>query len=391
MRILHVHDFYRKGNGRYGYDLCRALVRAGNKCHILAGVGKDGPANGTEIDGVVFHTYPYSRSLSFGPLLVQSLRKALKGYRFDILIFYQPLSSFFANRFLGPSLAPQLYGFLSPWAEEWEVESKYRGYPSWCRPYLYLFGYLRDRLETQALKGASGIFAISEFMKQRLLQRHPCISASKVWVITCGVDSQRFSQKGTKVENRQRLGWPQQGPLLFTLRRLVHRMGIDLLIKAMPEILRAFPKTKLMIGGEGPARSALERLGYQLNLSGHIKWLGYVDEAELPYMYRAADLCILPSRALEGFGLVAVEAMACGTPVMATPTGALPELLAPFDRGMLFESSEPGAIAEGIVRFLRSPISEDPGFSLRCRQYVILNYNWDNVASCLQRLLEMCK
>jgi glycosyltransferase involved in cell wall biosynthesis len=153
-------------------------------------------------------------------------------------------------------------------------------------------------------------------------------------------------------------------------------MGIDLLIRAAAEV----PGIQVVIGGEGPLRAELEALAASLGVNA--RFLGYVRDEDLPSLYRAADLFVLPTRALEGFGLVAIEAMACGTPALGTPVGALPEVLGPL--GLLFEAAEPGAIAAGIRRFLAEP---DPARGARCREHVVARYDWDRVIGKVEAVL----
>jgi glycosyltransferase involved in cell wall biosynthesis len=153
-------------------------------------------------------------------------------------------------------------------------------------------------------------------------------------------------------------------------------MGIDLLIRAAAEV----PGLQVVIGGDGPLRGELEALAKSLNVPA--RFLGYVKDEDLPALYRAADLFVLPTRALEGFGLVAIEAMACGTPAMGTPVGAIPEVLGPLK--LVFEDVTPQAIAGGIRRFLAE---RDAALPERCRAHVAAHYDWSKIVEKVETIL----
>jgi len=167
-------------------------------------------------------------------------------------------------------------------------------------------------------------------------------------------------------------------------------MGLDILIQAVASLRRHFPEVLLLIGGDGSMRSHLESLTASLDLWNHVRFLGFVPEAQLPLYYQAADVFVLPTRELEGFGLVTVEALACGTPVMGTAIGATPEILEPLDPSLVFRDTTPEAMAEDLHRFL-AVSQRDPaaGERLRqaCRRYVETRYAWDLSVSRLEAVL----
>jgi glycosyltransferase involved in cell wall biosynthesis len=154
-------------------------------------------------------------------------------------------------------------------------------------------------------------------------------------------------------------------------------MGVDLLLEAAPGLKEA----TLVVGGDGPMRPDLEARAAALGVSA--RFTGYVKDEDLPWLYRAADVFILPTRELEGFGLVAIEAMACGTPALGTPVGAIPEVLGPL--GLVLEAATPAAIAAGLRRFF----AQDPGpLEERCRRHVAERYDWAKVVLQAERELE---
>jgi len=121
----------------------------------------------------------------------------------------------------------------------------------------------------------------------------------------------------------------------------------------------------LMIGGAGPLRRNLETLARDLNLSGRVHFLGYVPDSHLPLMYGACDAFVLPSAALECFGLIAIEALACGRPVLASPLAAIPEILNRFEPRWMARSASEEAIADLLADFLLGNLPVHPAQDLR--------------------------
>ena len=130
----------------------------------------------------------------------------------------------------------------------------------------------------------------------------------------------------------------------------------------------------LAVVGGGLLTDELRRLSSQLGLDGRVRFVGRVAEDELLDWYRAADLFVLPTVAYEGFGMVTVEALASGTPVVGTPAGATPELLEPLDRG---SSREARTLTRWRPRSAMSLVFADDDFRARCREYALARFDWD--------------
>jgi glycosyltransferase involved in cell wall biosynthesis len=378
VRILHVHDFFAPGNSRYGFDMNRWLVRKGHEAHVLAAVGPMGPADGAGVDGVRFHTYEHRPELpavqkrSYALRMNEERFESLhRKHPFDVLVLNQPLC---AEGVLGSAAArglPKVYWFISPWAAEWKASNPDAHFAA-----RLFHTAMRNRMEKAALMEADAVFVESEFIRGQLREHHRKVRPEKVTLIPGAVDLERFRPPGRREEARCRLGLGA-GRIVLTVRRLVARMGIGALVEAMKEL----PDAELLVGGEGPLRAELEAKAASLGVKA--RFLGYVKDEDLPWLYRAADVFVLPTRELEGFGLVAVEAMACGTPAMGTPVGAIPEVLGPL--GLLFESAEPKAIAAGLRRYFAEPA---PGLEERCRRHVEEHYDWSRVIERVESALD---
>jgi glycosyltransferase involved in cell wall biosynthesis len=131
------------------------------------------------------------------------------------------------------------------------------------------------------------------------------------------------------------------------VRRLTPRTGVDVLLQAFAHV---DDDTVLLVAGEGPERERLERLAYELGVAGSVRFLGGVSEERLVELYRAADVTVVPSVSLEGFGLVVLESLACGTPVIGSDVGGLPEALADLEPRCVVPAGDPAALAERLGR-----------------------------------------
>jgi glycosyltransferase involved in cell wall biosynthesis len=198
------------------------------------------------------------------------------------------------------------------------------------------------------------------------------VSPWRTRVIPPGVDLDRF-QPGDRATARERLGLPLDRRVLVTVRRLVPRMGIDVLLDALRDI-----DALLVVVGSGPSRSTLEAHAAKLGIRDRVVFAGDVEDDALPDYYRAADVAVLPSIALEGFGLAALEALACGTPVVGTDAGGLPELLLPLQSDLVVALRDASALCARLTAGLTSeaPFPD----SATCRAYAE-RFNWDDVAA----------
>lgn len=191
----------------------------------------------------------------------------------------------------------------------------------------------------------SRFFPVSRALGTFLIQR--CrLPASRVQVIVNGIDAARFA---TPAE--QPVGAPP-GPTIGTLARLEPRKGIRFLLDAMGKVLPELPEAKLLIGGDGEEREALARQAGALEIASRVVFAGPVRETQ--DFYRQLDLFVLPSLD-EGFGLVILEAMAMGLPVIGTRVGGVPEIVEDGRNGLLVGPGDADGIARGIRALWADP------------------------------------
>jgi glycosyltransferase involved in cell wall biosynthesis len=228
-------------------------------------------------------------------------------------------------------------------------------------------------LERAALQGCERILILSEFSRSLLMSDHP-EQRSKIRKVSGGVETTSFSPGDGMLAARARLGLDPDRQLLVTIRRAEPRMGIEELLHAV-RIMDAGDIAVAVVGG-GLLTDELHRLSVKLGLDGRVRFVGRVAEGELPDWYRAADLFVLPTVAYEGFGMVTIEALASGTPVVGTPVGATPELLEPLDARLVTHGVDADSLAiaiKGALAFV------DDDFRARCRDYALTHFDWNSV------------
>ena len=128
-------------------------------------------------------------------------------------------------------------------------------------------------------------------------------------------------------------------------------MGLDRLLLAMQTVVEKIPHALLIIGGRGPLKDQLSALVERLALTKHVHMAGFIPEDQLPRYYQMADLFVLPTQELEGFGMVTLEALASGLPVLGTPVGGTNEILPGLDRRLVLSDSNPQTMAQGIIDY----------------------------------------
>jgi teichuronic acid biosynthesis glycosyltransferase TuaC len=189
-----------------------------------------------------------------------------------------------------------------------------------------------------AARNAAGVIAVSQALKDRLVALG--VPPDHVRVLRNGVDLEAF-HAGDRDAARLKLGLGR--PTLLSVAGLVELKGHDLMIEA----LTLLPDHLLLLAGEGPERSRLERLAARLSVTDRVRFLGLVPHRELASIYSAADALLLAS-SREGWPNVLLESMACGTPVAATAVGGVPEVVTQPEAGVLISQRTPAGIAAAV-------------------------------------------
>jgi len=229
---------------------------------------------------------------------------------------------------------PSVFHFQGPWADE----NVAAGDSSALRH------RLRAGLERLVHARIDAHVVLSSAFRRVLVERYR-IAPWNVHVLAPGVDLERFTP-GDRERARAQLGLPAGAFVAVCTRRLVPRMGLDVLLDAWSELAGELPPgSVLLVIGDGPLREPLGERASQPPLAGRVRMLGRVSDEELIDAYRAADVAVVPTVALEGFGLVVLEAAACGTPSVVSDIGGLAEAAMPLDPSLVVTPGDAPALA----------------------------------------------
>jgi glycosyltransferase involved in cell wall biosynthesis len=204
-----------------------------------------------------------------------------------------------------------------------------------------------------------------------------------VEVVPGGVDLARFQPPVDRAAIRRHWGLTPEDFLFLAVRRLDPRMGLELLVEAFAEVAERHPRARLWMTGRGPAEPMLRERIARLHLEERVRLLGFLPEPDLPGLLGAADVTLMPSLDLEGFGLATAESLACGTPVLGSRAGATPELLEPLDPGLLFEPGSRPALARHLETVLARPASL-PARD-RCAAHARARFPWSAQVDAAER------
>ncbi|EFA72299.1 hepB [Raphidiopsis brookii D9] len=293
---------------------------------------------------------------------------------FDAVNLHFALYSFPILDLLPKSL-PITFNFHGPWAAESQEELLNKQLTIWIKQHL---------VEKNTYNQCDRFIVLSRAFGNILHQQYE-VPWEKIHIIPGGVDVKHFKKNLSRLAAREQLGWPTERPILFTSRRLVHRMGIDKLLTAIAKIKPVVPDIWLAIAGRGHIQNSLEKQALELGLENQVRFLGFLPDQQLPIAYQAADLTVMPSQSFEGFGLAILESLACGTPVLCTPVGGMPEILQPFTPELITDSIAVDSLANKLQEVMLAkivlPTREE------CRNYAAENYDWTNIAQRVRQVI----
>lgn len=214
------------------------------------------------------------------------------------------------------------------------------------------------------------------------------VERERLHVVPNGTDPERFQPRDASAL-RARLGLDGHATLL-TVGRLVQRKGIDTVLHALSSVADAVPSVRYLVVGTGPDRDRLERLARRLGVAERVCFAGRVPHADLARYYSAADLFVMPSREeppdVEGFGLVFLEANACGVPVVGARSGGVPDAVQHEHTGLLVPPADPKALATAICRVLTRP-EWAAALGANGRRRAAGVASWDRIAERILSLL----
>jgi glycosyltransferase involved in cell wall biosynthesis len=387
LAVGQYHPDYPSGANRLAYDEARFLVAQGTDIWLLVQDVEGIRQEHESIAGITVLRYKVPTLHRLDPRRARAHRTAIAALvpkylqKADAIHGHAPLQ-YEAACALFPR-ARKVFSIHSPVTMEMALNWSGRAVSYSLRRALALS--LLKRLERRCIERSDAVSAFSAYTRCMMDEIHGRALAGNIQVIPGWVGPAGFDLTLSKTAARQRLGWADDLPVFFTLRRLVPRMGLDTLLRAIARVRDGSSKFRLMIGGDGPLQTSLRQTAAALGLDDHVHFLGRLNESTLPLAYSACDAFVLPTAALECFGLIAIEALAAGRPVLATPVGAIPEILSKVEPRWLARSADEGAIAELLTEFLAGRLpAHDPS---ELRAVVEQEYRSENVIPRLTSLL----
>ncbi len=309
-------------------DLAIALQRLGHHVSVLAPASEGATLPPFVTSSGTPRAVRYNGSvarLSFGPVTARKVSQWIAQGDFDVLHVHEPLA---------PSLS-----VLACWAARGPIVATWHASYDKSRMLLSL-----AKLAQTAMEKISARIAVSEAARTTLVEH---VGGDAV-IIPNGVDVSSF------VGAQPQPGWPGDGHSLVFLGRVDEpRKGLSVLLEAMPTILESFPHLRLLIAGPGDSEAALE--GVSDDVAAATTFLGLIDAADKASVLASGSIYIAPNTGGESFGIVLLEAMASGVPVIASDLEAFQRVLNFGQAGRTFANEDPAALATEVISLLRDP------------------------------------
>ena len=359
------------GIARHCFDLARFLVREGHEVCVVT-LDFPGAPYYEEVDGVrVYRTaielgHPnfIIWTLLFNHFMEKKVATISKEMDFDVIHIHDWLTApvgIASKHYLGKPLISTIHSTEVGRAQGLHSPDS----------------YLIDGFEWWATYESKRVIVTSNSMKWEL-QNHFHLPPDKIDVIPNAIDPTKYQKNFNRELVRGRYGISPNERLVLFIGRLVPQKGVEYLIRAVPLILKEHPEARFVIVGEGWSRDNLERLALSMGYKDRIQFRGFIPDHELINLTLSADVLVVPST-YEPFGIVALEGMAAGVPVVASNIGGLAEIIEHDHTGVLVYPKDPNSIAWGVNRVL-----SDPGYSRwltqNAKKRIEEIYSWNVVA-----------
>lgn len=373
MRTLQIGlDWFPERAGglpKYYYDLINTAPSCGIKVRGLV-AGSDRVFEDTK--GIVRSFAPRDANLYYRLIKSrQYVSNLIQNFNPDLIVSH---FSLYTLPSIDKFTSPMVVHFHGPWAFEGAVE----GNDS-------LKQKVKLTLERAVIKRGRKFIVLSDAFKNILIDQFN-INENEITIIPGCVDINHFNINLSRENAREKLGWPRDKKIIIAVRRLVRRMGLDNLIESAAKICSIYPDVIFYIAGRGSMEGELNKKIFENRLNNNVKLIGFIPDEDLPSAYRAADISIVPSTALEGFGLIAAESLSCGTPVLVSPVGGLPEVVRGLDNNLVLGGCSPEDIYFGLSSILSGNI-EIPSEEA-CRMHAYKNFNWSSNIKSIKNVYE---
>ncbi|GGK40210.1 glycosyltransferase family 4 protein [Nocardia camponoti] len=339
-------------------ELARVFIERGHQVSVLAPASDDTPLPDFVVSAGRAVAIPYNGSvarLSFGPMAYTRIRRWIESNDFDVLHIHEPNAPSLSMLALKIAEGPIVATFHTSTTKSL-VLSTFQGV---LRPY-------HEKI--------AGRIAVSELARRWQVEA----LGSDAVEIPNGVDVSAFT-RGEPLD-----GYPRAGKTVLFLGRYDEpRKGMDVLLGALPEVVERYPDVELLIVGRGDEDRLRREAG---DLASHLRFLGQVSDEEKAAAMRSADVYIAPNLGGESFGIILIEAMAAGTPVVASELDAFRRVLRDGAAGMLTPIGDSAALARAIDTVLTD--SETRDRLVRTATQVVAEYDWPVVAEQILRVYE---
>ena len=367
------------------FHLAGALVKLGHRVTVITRRDKSVERNpkkipqqkGVSVLSVKWAPLPMAFTVSYGKWALRELMRIHKKDPFDAVHVHAPMISWKEKQYqmVREHIGPVITSLHGSWLGERDGmtrAAKHGEAAVWKNPNdlaILLTAKHYAKYERAAVRASTVCVANSEATKADFIARYDPPEQWKCEVVRWGVDTDMFVPLDRDHEDtmlahesiRKRYGEPDENalaglpntetPLLLAVGRLVARKGYRTLLKAMPGVLQSFPEAHLVIVGRGHMKRTLERQAKRLGVSNSVTIEPGLPFDELAQLFRSADLVAYPSY-YEGQGLIPLEAMASGTPVVTVDDGPLPEMVDQTVGG-LFDIDQPDTLSKAIESLLR--------------------------------------
>lgn len=356
----YFHD-YPGGTARVALDIALLMREYGHHVTMIckAENGQQDASTVIEYEGIRILRYKKTNFNNWSPFYVQNqiktvkkaIHKFLPNIEWDIIHIHSLFTGAGVMEALGDK-PRYLYTVHSPVVAEQKINWAHQGLIGKVK---LLFGLrILKRLENIILHKASAIHVLSKFTKSQIQYFHGF--ADKITIIPHWIQPQYIRTK-KKADARALLGWPQNIPILFTIRNHIPRTGLDIAIDAITP-LTIQKRCIFIVAGDGPMRTMLQQRAIKAGAGpAQIVFTGHLSDKKLMLAYQAADLFVLPTIELECFGLIILEALAMGCPIVATNVAAISELLEPILPDFIVPANNVTAMRTKLQDYLKGKLA----------------------------------
>lgn len=342
------------GTGAYVYYLSHNLQKLGHNVHVIA---RDQQDSKKKINGIQVHYVRgvgnvLTRYWRFARSASKQIKELNKQNGFDIIHSNLPLVPSFA---IPKDTAKVIVCAVhSTWKGEALITKQDN--PKELNPNeksMLRFNFMLRSYEKKLMERSDALIAVSKYTVNELTKLYG-INKNKIHVIYNGVDVERFKPRAKRIELRSEFGLDPNKKVVLFVGRLYHRKGLETLLKAVPPVLKEFTNVKFVISGTGfkQKKESLRNLAKELDVEDHVRFLGYVPDDKLPFLYSASDIFVLPA-IYENFPFAILEAQATGLPVISTNVGGIPEFLVDNENGFVIEPRNPTQLTQKVLTLLQ--------------------------------------